>query len=76
MPQRKMRKLLTATIAAGLIAGLAFGSPLAFADPEPAPDPFGPPPGPVPAAEAPAPEAPIDPAAAIVPPPAVWRDCG
>ncbi len=69
MPQRKMRKLLTATIAAGLIGGLGFGSPLAFADPEPAPDPFAPPPGPVPAAEAPAPEAPIDPAAAIVPPP-------
>ena len=28
MPQRKMRKLVTATIAAGLIGGLAFGSPL------------------------------------------------
>ena len=67
MPQRKMRKLVTATIAAGLIGGLAFGSPLAFADPEPAPDPFGPPPGPGRRARA---EAPIDPAAAIVPPPA------
>ncbi len=70
MPQRKMRKLVTATIAVGLIGGVAFGSPLAFADPEPAPDPFGPLPGPVPAAEGPAPEAPIDPAAAIAPPPA------
>ncbi len=70
MPQRKMRKLVTATIAVGLIGGAAFGSPLAFADPEPAPDPFGPLPGPVPAAEGPAPEAPIDPAAAIAPPPA------
>jgi lipoprotein-anchoring transpeptidase ErfK/SrfK len=69
MPQRTMRKLVTATIAVGLIGGLAFGSPLAFADPEPAPDPFGPLPGPVPAAEAPAPEAPIDPAAAVAPPP-------
>ena len=47
MPQRKMRRLFTATFAVGLIAGLAFGSPLAMADPEPAPDPFGPPPGPV-----------------------------
>ena len=57
MPQRTMRKLVTATIAVGLIGGAAFGSPLAFADPEPAPDPFGPLPGPVPAAEGPAPEA-------------------
>ena len=65
MPQRMMRKLVTATIAVGLIGGSAFGSPLAFADPEPAPDPFGPPPGPVPAAEAP-----VDPAAAIAPAPA------
>ena len=48
MPQRMMRKLVTATIAVGLIGGSAFGSPLAFADPEPAPDPFGPLPGPVP----------------------------
>ena len=31
MPQRKMRKLVTATIAVGLIAGSALGSPLAFA---------------------------------------------
>ena len=69
MPQRKMRKLVTATIAVGLMGGAAFGSPLAFADPEPAPDPFAPLPGPVPAAEAPAPEAPIDPAAAIAPAP-------
>ncbi len=49
MPQRMMRKLVTATIAVGLIGGSAFGSPLAFADPEPAPDPFAPPPGPAPA---------------------------
>jgi lipoprotein-anchoring transpeptidase ErfK/SrfK len=69
MPQRTMRKLVTATIAVGLIGGLAFGSPLAFAQPEPAPDPFGPLPGPVPAAEAPAPEAPVDPAAAVAPAP-------
>ena len=66
MPQRMMRKLVTATIAVGLIGGSAFGSPLAFADPEPAPDrsrrldPLR------------AAEAPIDPAAAIAsPPPAV-----
>ena len=64
MPQRMMRKLVTATIAVGLIGGPALGSPLAFADPEPAPDPFAPPAGPAPAAEAP-----IDPAAAIAPPP-------
>ena len=70
MPQRRMRKVVTATIAAGLTAGMVFGSPLAFADPEPAPDPFAPAPGPIPAADAPMPEAPIDPAAAIVPPPA------
>ena len=69
MPQRTMRKLVTATIAVGLMGGAAFGSPLAFADPEPAPDPFVPVPGPVPAAEAPAPEAPIDPAAAVAPAP-------
>jgi lipoprotein-anchoring transpeptidase ErfK/SrfK len=69
MPQGKMRKLVTVTIAAGFIGGLAFGSPLAFADPDPAPDPFGPLPGPVPAAEAPPAEAAIDPAAAVAPPP-------
>jgi lipoprotein-anchoring transpeptidase ErfK/SrfK len=67
MPQGTMRKLVTATIAVGLIGGTAFGSPLAFADPEP--DPFGPPPGPDPAVVAPASEAPIDPAAAQAPPP-------
>jgi lipoprotein-anchoring transpeptidase ErfK/SrfK len=64
MPQRMMRRLVTATIAVGLIGGSAFGSPLAIADPEPAPDPFAPPPGPAPAAEAP-----VDPAAAVAPPP-------
>ncbi|OBK71784.1 L,D-transpeptidase family protein [Mycobacterium sp. 1274761.0] len=69
MPQRKMRKLVTATVAVGLIGAAALGSPLAFADPE-APDPFGPPPGPDPAAVAPPPEAPVDPAAAVAPPPA------
>ncbi len=70
MPQRTMRRLVTATFAVGMIGGLAFGSPSAFADPE-VPGPVGPLPGPVPAAEAPAPapEAPIDPAAAIAPPP-------
>ena len=69
MPQRTMRKLVTATIAVGMIGGLSFGSPLAFADPEPAPDPFGPPPGPAPAGEIPAPEAPVDAAAAVAPAP-------
>ncbi|RDH80387.1 hypothetical protein DVS77_00810 [Mycolicibacterium moriokaense] len=69
MPQRKMRKLVTAAIAVGLIGGFGFGSPLAYADPEPVPDPIGPLPGPVPAAEAPAPEAPIDAAAAEAPAP-------
>ena len=47
MPQRKMRRLVTATFAVGLIGGLAFGSPLAMADPEVEPAPPGPPPGPV-----------------------------
>ena len=46
MPQRKMRRLVTATFAVGLIGGLAFGSPLALADPEVEPAPPGPPPGP------------------------------
>jgi len=67
MPQRKMRRLLTATFAVGLIGGLAFGSPSAMADPEV--DPGGPPPGPIPGAEVPAQEAPIDPAAAMAPVP-------
>ena len=71
MPQRKMRKLVTAAIAVGVIGGTAFGSPLAFADPEPGPDPFGPLPGPDPAVVAPAPEAPVDAAAAIAPAPPV-----
>ena len=73
MPQRKMRRLATATIAVGLIGGLAFGSPSAMADPAvapvPVPVPIGPLPGPVPAAEVPGPAAPIDPAAAIAPAP-------
>ncbi len=63
MPQRKMRRLLTATFAVGLTSGLAFGSPSAMADP--VVDPGGPPPGP----EVPAQEAPIDPAAAVAPVP-------
>ena len=67
MPQRKMRRLVTATFAVGLIGGLAVGSPLAMADPEVEPAPPGPPPGP--AVEAPALDAPIDPAAAIAPAP-------
>ena len=68
MPQRKMRRLVTATFAVAVIGGLAFGNPLAMADPEvpPPPDPI---PGPVPAADAAAPDAPIDPAAAIAPAP-------
>lgn len=69
MSQRRMRKLVTATIAVGVIGAMSFGSPLAVADPEPAPTPFGPLPGPVPAAEAPVAEAPIDPAAAVAPAP-------
>ena len=60
MPQRKMRRLVTATFAVAVIGGLAFGSPLAMADPE-----VPPPPG----AEGPAPDAPIDPAAAFAPAP-------
>ena len=67
MPQRKMRRLVTATFAVGLIGGLALGSPLAMADPEVEPAPPGPPPGP--AVEVPAPQAPIDPAAALAPVP-------
>jgi lipoprotein-anchoring transpeptidase ErfK/SrfK len=60
---RKMRKLLTATLAVGVIGGLAFGTPSALADPEVDPAVPDPMPGPV---------APIDPAAAQepVPPPA------
>jgi lipoprotein-anchoring transpeptidase ErfK/SrfK len=60
---RKMRKLLTATLAVGVIGGLAFGDPSALADPEVDPAVPDPMPGPV---------APIDPAAAQepVPPPA------
>jgi lipoprotein-anchoring transpeptidase ErfK/SrfK len=71
MPQRKMRRLVTATIAIGMVGGLAFGSPSALADPEvePVPAPGGPLPGPPAAAEAPVPEAPVDPAAAIAPAP-------
>jgi lipoprotein-anchoring transpeptidase ErfK/SrfK len=61
MPHARMRKVVVATFAVGLIGGLVFGSPLASADPEP--DPFAP-------APAPAPEAPIDPAAAFAPAPA------
>ena len=68
MPQRKMRRLVTATFAVAVIGGLAFGNPLAMADPE-VPPPPGPIPGPVPAADAAAPDAPIDPAAAIAPAP-------
>jgi lipoprotein-anchoring transpeptidase ErfK/SrfK len=58
-----MRKLLTATLAVGVIGGLAFGNPSALADPEVDPAVPDPMPGPV---------APIDPAAAQepVPPPA------
>ena len=41
MPQRTMRRLVTATFAVGMIGGLAFGSPSAFADPE-VPGPVGP----------------------------------
>ncbi len=69
MPQRTMRRIVAATFAVGMIGGLTFGSPSAFADPEDPAGPNGPLPGPVPAAEAPAPQAPIDPAAAIAPPP-------
>jgi lipoprotein-anchoring transpeptidase ErfK/SrfK len=58
---RKMRKLLTATLAVGVIGPLAFGIPSALADPEVDPAVPGPPPGPV---------APIDPAAAQEPAPA------
>ena len=68
MPQRKMRRLVTASVAVAVIGGLAFGNPLAMADPE-VPPPPGPIPGPVPAADAAAPDAPIDPAAAIAPAP-------
>jgi lipoprotein-anchoring transpeptidase ErfK/SrfK len=51
MPRRTRSRLAIATIAAGLLAGLAIGSPSALAEPE-VPQP-----------------APIDPAAAPVPPP-------
>ena len=64
MPQRKMRRLATATYAVAVIGGLAFGSPLAMAEPVVEPAPPGPLPGPVPAAEAP-----VDPAAALAPVP-------
>jgi len=57
---RKMRKLVTATLAVGVIGGLAFGTPSALADPDVDPAVPGPLPGPV---------APIDPAAAQEPAP-------
>jgi lipoprotein-anchoring transpeptidase ErfK/SrfK len=57
---RKMRKLVTATLAVGVIGGLAFGTPSALADPEVDPAVPGPLPGLV---------APIDPAAAQQPAP-------
>jgi lipoprotein-anchoring transpeptidase ErfK/SrfK len=55
-----MRKLVTATLAVGVIGGLAFGTPSALADPDVDPAVPGPLPGPV---------APIDPAAAQEPAP-------
>ncbi|HEY6575359.1 MAG TPA: hypothetical protein VI029_10585, partial [Mycobacterium sp.] len=39
MPQRTMKRLVTAIFAAGLIAGMALNSPSAWADPEVNPDP-------------------------------------
>src|SRR5215813_14263703 len=57
---RKMRKLVTATLAVGVVGGLMFGTPSALADPEVDPAVPGPLPGPV---------APIDPAAAQQPAP-------
>jgi lipoprotein-anchoring transpeptidase ErfK/SrfK len=79
MPQRTLRRLATAMCAAGLVGGLAFGGPTAWADPEVNPDPGainvppveqpGPPPADpmaLPPAEPPAPP-PADP---LAPPPA------
>jgi len=39
MPQGKMKRLVTAIFAAGLVGGLAVNSPSAWADPEVNPDP-------------------------------------
>jgi len=39
MPQRTMKRLVTAIFAAGLVAGMALNSPSAWADPEVNPDP-------------------------------------
>ncbi|OBF28392.1 hypothetical protein A5724_28780 [Mycobacterium sp. ACS1612] len=79
MRMRIRGRLVTALIAAGLVGGLALGSPSALADPEvpappapidpaaapvPAPDPFAPPPPAEPLAVPPA-----DPAAPPAPPP-------
>jgi lipoprotein-anchoring transpeptidase ErfK/SrfK len=66
--RRRMRgRLVTAIIAAGLVGGLALGSPSALADPEVPP----PPPAPIDPAAAPAPDpfAPPPPADPLAPPP-------
>ena len=39
MPQRILRRMATAIVAAGLVGGMAIGGPTAWADPEVSPDP-------------------------------------
>src|SRR6478672_10998449 len=39
MPQRILRRMATAIVAAGLVGGLAISGPTAWADPEVSPDP-------------------------------------
>ena len=64
MPQRILRRMATAIVAAGLVGGLAVGGPTAWADPEVNPDPgaIGAPPAeqPAPPPELAPPPAPLD----------------
>ncbi|WP_029111797.1 L,D-transpeptidase family protein [Mycobacterium sp. URHB0044] len=61
MPQRNVKRLITAIFAAGLIGGLALNGPSAWADPEVNPDPAG--------IDAPPVEQPAPPPPPEVPPP-------
>ncbi len=72
MRTRMRGRLVTAIFAAGLVGGLALGSPSALADPDvpPPPAPIDPAAAPVPAADPFAPP-PVDPAAPPAPPPFV-----
>jgi hypothetical protein len=64
MPQGKMKRLVTAIFAAGLVGGLAVNSPSAWADPEVNPDPAAIDAAPVEQPVPPPPPPPADPLAA------------